>query len=241
QLLGVNALTTSAFCPDSKQPELKHAAVKVLKAELPQSLLAVTWLPVDTAHTARAELQKLMCEFDFASLVPFGQEAIGEQRSGLLFRASSQYAPAFELLEKIESILQLNTPAALRYRDKKNDQYRVALMNGEQIKGFLLAGDASSGAWMQTLLQEDLSAQAFRRRLLLPSPSAPEGAPAKAAQVCSCLNVSADKITACLMRTQGDESNRLSKLQGELKCGTQCGSCVPTLKRMIRETATIEA
>jgi assimilatory nitrate reductase catalytic subunit len=180
-----------------------------------------------------------MGEFDFASLVPFGQEALGETRSGLLFRASSQYAPAFTLLEKIESILQLNTPVALRYRDKKNDQYRVALMNGEQIKGFLLAGDASSGAWMQTLLQEDLSAQVFRRRLLLPSPTAPAGAPAQAAQVCSCLNVSADKITACLMRAQGDESARLSELQDELKCGTQCGSCVPTLKRMIRETATI--
>ena len=34
-LAGVNALTTSAFCPDSKQPELKHAAVKILKAEMP--------------------------------------------------------------------------------------------------------------------------------------------------------------------------------------------------------------
>jgi assimilatory nitrate reductase catalytic subunit len=231
----VNALTTSAFCPDSKQPELKHAAVKILKAELPQALLAVAWLPVDAVHSARAELQKLMGEFDFASLVPFGQEAIGEPRSGLLLRASSQYAPAFEVLEKIEAILQLNTPAALRYRDKKNDQYRVALMQGEQINGFLLAGDASSGAWMQTLLQEDLSAQVFRRRLLLPSPTAPAGAPAKAAQVCSCLNVSAEKITACLMRTPGDESTRLAQLQGELKCGTQCGSCVPTLKRMIRE------
>ena len=238
-LLGINSLTTSAFCPDSKQPELKHAAIKILKAELPQTLLAVAWLPVEVAHTARTELQKLMGEFDFASLVPFGQEAMGETRSGLLFRASSQYAPAFTLLEKIESILQLNTPVALRYRDKKNDQYRVALMNGEQLKGFLLAGDASSGAWMQTLLQEDLSAQVFRRRLLLPSPTAPAGAPAQAAQVCSCLNVSADKITACLMRAQGDESARLSELQDELKCGTQCGSCVPTLKRMIRETATI--
>ncbi len=238
-LLGVNALTTSAFCPDSKQPELKHAAVKILKAELPQALLAMAWLPVDAAHTARAELQKLMGGFDFTSLVPFGQEAIGESRSGLLFRASSQYAPAFELLEKIEAILQLTTPSALRYRDKKNDQYRVALMQGEQIKGFLLAGDASSGAWMQTLLQEDLSAAAFRRRLLLPSPTAPEGAPAKAAQVCSCLNVSADSITKCLQQATGDEAARLAQLQGTLKCGTQCGSCVPTLKRMVRENATL--
>jgi assimilatory nitrate reductase catalytic subunit len=246
---GVNAITTSSFCPDSKQPELKHAAVKILKAEMPHAMLAVAWLPVSTAHTARAELQKLMGEFDFASLVPFGQEAAGdmsdgrdrgEARSGLLLRAASQYAPAFELLTKIEAILQLNTPRALphvlKYVDKKNEQYRVALMEGEYIKGFLLSGDASSGAWMQTLLQEDLSASSFRRRLLLPSPTAPAGAPAKVNQICSCLNVNADAITTCLIKTSGDEVNRLAALQGELKCGTQCGSCVPTLKRMVRES-----
>ena len=39
-LAGVNALTTPGLLPDSKQPELKHAAVKILKAELPWSLLA---------------------------------------------------------------------------------------------------------------------------------------------------------------------------------------------------------
>jgi assimilatory nitrate reductase catalytic subunit len=242
-LLGVNALTTSAFCPDSKQPELKHAAVKILKAQLPWHLLAVAWLPLNAAHTARAELQTMMGEFDFASLVPFGQEGVGVTRSGLLFRASSQSAPAFELLEKIEVILQLNSPAALRYRDKKNDQYRLALLEGEQVKGFLLAGDASSGGWMQTLVQEDLSASAFRRRLLLPSHQlpngAPAGAPAKAAQVCSCLNVNADSITNCLIKTTGDDASRLAQLQGALKCGTQCGSCIPTLKRMVRENAVL--
>jgi assimilatory nitrate reductase catalytic subunit len=39
RLAGVNGLTTPAYCPSSKQPELKHAAVKILKAELPWSLL----------------------------------------------------------------------------------------------------------------------------------------------------------------------------------------------------------
>ncbi|MCQ9918063.1 nitrate reductase catalytic subunit, partial [Staphylococcus aureus] len=29
---GLNALTTPAFCPASKQPELKHTAVKLQKA-----------------------------------------------------------------------------------------------------------------------------------------------------------------------------------------------------------------
>jgi assimilatory nitrate reductase catalytic subunit len=39
--------------PSSKQPELKHAAVKVLKAELPWSLLGMAWLPGDQALAVR--------------------------------------------------------------------------------------------------------------------------------------------------------------------------------------------
>jgi len=41
-------------------------------------------------------------------------------------------------------------------------------------------------------------------------------------------------IQAHLKTCQGDEIERLASLQGALKCGTQCGSCVPELRRMIR-------
>lgn len=40
-IAGVNALTTPAHCPVSKQPELKHVPVRILKAELPWTLLAM--------------------------------------------------------------------------------------------------------------------------------------------------------------------------------------------------------
>ena len=33
--LGINALTQGAFCPDSKQPELKFSAVAIEPADLP--------------------------------------------------------------------------------------------------------------------------------------------------------------------------------------------------------------
>jgi len=79
RVAGVNALTSPAYCPQSKQPELKHAAVKVLKAELPWRLLAVAWLPADRALAAREELKPLLAAFPFASMVPFGRE-----RSGVL-------------------------------------------------------------------------------------------------------------------------------------------------------------
>ena len=70
-LAGVNALTTSAYCPDSKQPELKHAAVKILRAELPWSLLAMAWFPEGAALAAREKLKPLMKAFAFTSCTPF--------------------------------------------------------------------------------------------------------------------------------------------------------------------------
>ncbi|MDP3617630.1 MAG: molybdopterin-dependent oxidoreductase, partial [Rhodoferax sp.] len=93
RLAGVNALTTSAYCPDSKQPEFKHAAVKVLQAELPWSLLAVAWLPPERLLSAQGELRSLMARFAYASCVAFSNnvplDALDQERSGLLFRASA--------------------------------------------------------------------------------------------------------------------------------------------------------
>jgi assimilatory nitrate reductase catalytic subunit len=52
--------------------------------------------------------------------------------------------------------------------------------------------------------------------------------------VCSCVGVRDQAIQDFLLRTPGSESAQLDQLQAHLKCGTQCGSCVPQLKRMIR-------
>src|SRR5690606_445727 len=53
-MAGVNALTLPVYCPDSRQPELKGAAVRILKAELPWSLLAMAWVPGQRAVAVRA-------------------------------------------------------------------------------------------------------------------------------------------------------------------------------------------
>ena len=89
RLAGVNAVTTSAYCPTSRQPELKHAAVKILKAELPWSLLGVAWMATqDQALQAREQIKHVMAQFPFACCVPFGRE-----RPGLLLRAAAHDAP----------------------------------------------------------------------------------------------------------------------------------------------------
>jgi len=235
-LAGVNVLTTSAYCPSSKQPELKHAAVKILKAELPWTMLAMAWLPPDQALAARETLRHLMARFPFASCVPFGRE-----RTGLLFRAAGHEAPPDELLEEIERLLGLDDTSVLRYVDRRRGQRRAVrlLRAGENatLEGFMLAGDTSAQRWIKTLLQDELPAQAYGRLLLSPSAAAPVAVQSRGKQVCTCFNVSDLAIQKHLSLCSGSNAERLASLQKTLECGTNCGSCVPQLQRMVRAAA----
>jgi len=241
-LAGVNALTTSAFCPDSKQPELKHAAVKILKAELPWSTVAAAWLPQDSALQAAEDLRGLMSSFPFAACVPFGAGAAleggGPERSGVLFRAGAHEAPAEAVLLQIERLLALHGADTLRYADVRRGQRRAVRLRREggdlRLEGFLLAGDTSAEPWIKALLQDQLPAQAYGRQLLRPGAAAPAGVAARGRTVCSCLGVTETAITAQLAAAEGADGERLAALQASLKCGTSCGSCLPELKRMVR-------
>ena len=244
RLAGVNALTTSAFCPDSKQPEFKHAAVKVLKADLPWTLLAMAWLPTAEVLAARAQLQALMAEFPFASCVPFANTSVagGEERQGLLFRAAAHEAMPADLLERIEAILQMQGAEVLRYADPKCGQRRTMRMQraGQQTRldGFLLAGDTSAQAWISGLLQDELPAQAYGRALLLPVRKPPVPVVSKGKVVCTCFHVRDIAIEDNLRTCSGTTAERLAKLQAALQCGTNCGSCIPELQRMVRSSSS---
>ncbi|MRD47848.1 nitrate reductase [Caenimonas koreensis] len=236
RLAGVNALTTSAYCPSSKQPELKHAAVKIIKAELPWSLLGAAWLPDDDALRARAELQQVMRMLPFASCVPFGRD-----RAGVLFRAAAHEAPDDELIARIEQLLGLASPDTMRYADRRKGQRRAMRLvrhgNDAHLDAFLLAGDTSAQAWIKTLLQDELPAQSYGRMLLVPGATAPVAVAPRGKQVCTCFNVTDAEIANQLAAVAGSDDTRLAAVQSALKCGTSCGSCMPELKRMVRAVA----
>jgi assimilatory nitrate reductase catalytic subunit len=249
RLAGVNALTTSAYCPDSKQPEFKHTAVKVLKAHLPWSLLAMAWLPDEQVLSARSELQALMGHFAFASCTPFSRPALAGEaqpaRGGLLFRAAGHEAPANELLQEIEALMDLSGTNALRYSDPKRGQRRAAhLTEGEQnttLSGFMLAGDTRAERWIKTLLQDELPAHAYGRALLVPGATPPVAVVSRGTPVCTCFNVTDLAIESHLIACSGPVTERFQSLQSSLKCGTNCGSCVPQLQRMVRTSVGTSA
>ena len=246
RLAGVNALTTSAYCPDSKQPEFKHAAVKVLKAPMAWSLLAVAWLPNASALNTRKQLKALMAQFAFASCTPFVNDALdagGKPCTGLLFRAADHAAPADAVLEQMETLLHLNGPAVVRYADKKKGQRRAALLlrdtatGNARLQAFLLSGDTSAQAWVTTLLKDGLPAQSYSRAVLVASAKPPVPVQSRGKVVCTCFNVTDTQIDAQLASCGGKTNARLAALQGALQCGTNCGSCLPELRRKVQSTS----
>ena len=247
-LAGVNALTTSDYCATSKQPELKHAAVRILKAELPWGVVAMAWLPEDQLWRARQTLQSLMSRFSFASCVPFSQasalDADAPARSGLLFRAADDQAPDAAVLEHLAACLGLDQAGVTHYQDLRRGQKRAAHLSAPQgptaerhLRAFMLAGDTQSAHWLQALLVNQSPAQSLGRHLLLPSRTPPVPLAATGKQVCSCWNVSEEAILQCLRPLEGDPAAKLTQLQAALQCGTQCGSCVPELRRLVRQSS----
>jgi len=237
-MTGINGLTNPAFCPKSKQPELKHTAVKLEKAHLPWQLLAAAWLPEDRALALRKQLQPLMAEFAYASVVPFGHA-----EHGVLLRAAAGQAPAPELVMRIEALFGLGAdqPGVLRYEDRRRGRRRAMglVRDGDnaRLQAFVLAGDTRAEVWVKALLLQQLPAQAYGRLLLSPEAQAPVALAPAGRQVCTCFNVAEPAIVETLATCSGSAVQRLASLQERLKCGSNCGSCIPELKRLVQATA----
>ncbi|HET9206421.1 MAG TPA: (2Fe-2S)-binding protein, partial [Burkholderiaceae bacterium] len=226
----------------SKQPELKHCTVKLLKAELPWKLLALAWLPQERAHEARSALRELMPLFPYAVCVPFGREPDAHGRLGVMWRAAAHEAAPGDVLARIEHLLGLDDAHALRYVDGKRGLRRTIAFDGAgeamRVRAFLLAGQTEAEPWLRALLVDDQPAQAYGRALLRAGARPPGAVPERSPQVCTCHNVSEARIREVLVSTAGAPDERLTQLQRRLRCGTECGSCLPKLRQLIAEPAT---
>jgi assimilatory nitrate reductase catalytic subunit len=226
---GVNALTSPAIDPSSKQPELKHAAVKILKAELPWRFLVLAWIDESQALSVQAAMRSYMRRFAYASCTLFGRDKVG-----VLFRAADDYAAAPELVAEIEKKFGLAGSQVLRYDDIKRGNARHILVNGGKLTAVSLSGDMSAEQWLKEYLQGEQSVAELGRMLLVPSSKPPQGFKSRGRIVCNCFNIAESQIAESLTAIKhGSPDDKLATLQNQLKCGTNCGSCVPELKKII--------
>ncbi len=246
-MTGVNALTTPRFCPQSRQPELKHAAVAIEKVSLPWRLTAMAWLPADQALALRERLKPALARFGHASLLPFGREPDslpGREpdaggRLGLLLRAAAVEALDEAFLAPLRAAFGLDQPGVLAYQDARRGQQRALRVardagGAERLQGFWVAGDASGEAWLRSLLEADQTLPGPGRQLLAPGALAKKTVAPRSPQVCTCFNVDEAAIRADLAGRAGTLDERLSACQAALKCGTNCGSCLPALRSLAK-------
>ncbi|MEO9456275.1 nitrate reductase [Chromobacterium phragmitis] len=216
---GGNEVAASAVDGLSFQPELKHAAVKVEKAELPWRVLAALRHPDLPALQAR--LAPLLGEMAYAAVSLAAPDA-------LLLRAADA-SPRPEWLARLLAELALTPgPDTLEYRDERRGVLKRVAWRGDSLRGLAFAGGGHAEREAgERLLQWLLGGEPWPGAKL--AAFAPRQGPERKQDrlVCQCKQVGEAAIRAELERGLS-----LTALKAELGCGTVCGSCGPELARL---------
>jgi assimilatory nitrate reductase catalytic subunit len=234
---GVNTLTVPAFDPHSRQPELKHAAVKIVAAELSWHLTAFV-ASTGNENALLDDLQALQSEVAFFSAV-----LIGRDQPGVLVRTAHHGAPGSTWLATLDRMLGLESDMALRFDDTRRASSRRVLIEADVLRAVRLCGEPGaieSGEWLREWLVAGKSVADIRRLLLSPATNAPSGFVLSGKVVCQCFNVSEEMITSALGDISGDAKSRFVALQAQLRCGTNCGSCTPELRQLVARMPVAE-
>jgi len=152
---------------------------------------------------------------------------------GRAFRDRAEKAPPGKILEEIDAVFRLDAPEAVRYDDSKARAAHPARRQHGACGASL--GDTRSEPWLKDLWEraaplEELRAisccRSGRRR-------ASRAARPHAVQLLQRFGAEIDAFLA--------KSNSIDELQASLKCGTNCGSCLPELRRKVSLAKTFEA
>ena len=118
------------------------------------------------------------------------------------------------------------------YRDFGGGVYRAASFAGDRLDTCLFVGPArDAGDWdvVKALFAAD-ALTTTQRRMLLSGKSA-DGVATAGPVVCACFGVG--RTTICDAIAAG--ANSAAAIGAQLKAGTNCGSCIPELKRLIAQ------
>jgi assimilatory nitrate reductase catalytic subunit len=222
--LGVNVLTQPAFDPLSKQPELKQSGIDVRPVAMAWELFAL----VEGDVQQRFDALRALCQpFSFASFALTGRE-----RPALVVRAAHSMAPDPAVLAKIDGLLGMESGPVLVYDDPRRAVSKRVKIEESRITAIRLTGETAARDWLRAVWESGKTDAALRRWFLAPVSAPPGGSVGADRTLCNCMNVKASQIQAGI-----EDGMDLDALKTSLGCGTQCGSCVPELRRMLGSAA----
>jgi len=226
---GANALMPASCDPFSFQPELKHAAVQVHKADLPYPLAVIRRCAnVPEALALLEKVRVLLGAFPFATVGLYGHSS-----ALVVLRAATTWPlPEAGSLAEIDRLFGLEgDEGAIVFSDPRRGIAKKAIAEGGRLLGVRLAGETLAVSWLKDAMAEDDLDPALIRFALAPTPKPPMPVVAREV-VCKCADVSATQIKAAAAA-----GSTLGQMQETLKCGTFCGSCLPDIKRLVAESA----
>jgi len=120
------------------------------------------------------------------------------------------------------------------YRDFGGGVYRAATFAGDRVESCLFVGPAhDAGDWDVVKALFALDALNDDQRRLLLSGRSTEGVASTGPVVCACFGVGRASISDAI----ASGARSAADIGAKLKAGTNCGSCIPELKRLIAQTA----
>jgi assimilatory nitrate reductase catalytic subunit len=217
----VGRLVNPVVDPVSGEPEFKHTPVRV-------EPFLVSWHGFALFRDADSAVAPTS---RFASLAAWWTRIAGDGCTRLELagrRVHRQWSPQARVL------LGAREPDAdwLEFEDSTAGLYRAAWVVGGRIEACLFISprpDLPSRAWLTSLFAKDRLDTEDRIGLLIGEPLA-RGDDA-GTTVCSCFGIGRKTIEAAIR----DGCHTPAALGARLKCGTNCGSCVPELNGLITE------
>jgi assimilatory nitrate reductase catalytic subunit len=154
----------------------------------------------------------------------------GRDTTVVQLRGYSAEPVADEVLDQLNGLLGMSVEHTMRYVDTRRRVEKKACIEDGMVQSVCLAGETAAQEWLKNMMVQGASAEALRPWLLAPVATAPRGTLSRGRIVCACHDVSEQEIRGEVAKGAG-----LLAVQAKLKCGTECGSCLPAVKLLAAE------
>lgn len=218
-----NDLLAAHIDPYSKQPELKHAAIRLEKAELPWRGTVLATAGGEQANRLSAALSPWLAQFDYASL-----SFAGRDETLVVLQLAHASPPGLDMLRAIEELAGLGADAQA-YDDSVRAIRKRAQVAGERLQAMSLFGETAAAGWLREAMLAATPATALRRWLFAPLATPPVAQAGRGRILCNCLDIAEADIRSAI--ETGIRS--VDGLKEKLGCGTGCGGCLPEIARML--------
>ena len=228
----VSAVISPTTDPYSGQPESKAVPVKA------NALTAQAWCMIAVNRELTEEFSILLtniikaddkadtseAQIIYWSKTPLGEDSLDECYFLAINDAFDPDVIFSEIINKEDDI------HSIRFANELSKDQRIALISADKAKLIYYAHEdvskLPSKTWLTEQLSEEITSSAYALVM-------GEQAPAEK-MICTCFQVGEASIIRSI-EAGNDTPEALGK---ELKCGTNCGSCIPELKELIAANNT---